>query len=173
MRQLWTRFQAIALVAFVAAFLAWPQVGTAQEITSSIVGVWKLKSFSTKDVATEKVSKPFGERPSGYFFFTRGGRVAFVAVAQDRKSPLSTPTDAERADLYKTMIAAFTGTYKVDGPEKIVMQLDTSWNQAWTGTDQSRSIQIAGSELTVRTPPLKNMVSGQEFVVTAIFDRAE
>jgi hypothetical protein len=124
-------------------------------------------------VTTEKVGKPFGEHPSGYFFFTRGGNVAFFAVGQDRKPPASTaPTDSERAELYKTMIAGFTGTYKVEAG-RVIMQVDASWNQAWTGTQQPRNIQIAGNQLTVTTPPLKNLISGQEIVVTAIFDRAE
>jgi hypothetical protein len=156
-----------------AALLISAKGALAQDLASSIVGVWKLTAFSTKEVATEKVAKPFGDHPSGYFFFTRNGNVAFFAVGQDRKPPASTaPTDAERAELYKTMIAAFTGTYKVDGA-RVIMQVDASWNQAWTGTQQPRNIQIAGRQLTVTTPPLKNLISGPEIVVTAIFDRAE
>jgi hypothetical protein len=155
------------------ALLVWPQSVPAQDLTSPIVGVWKLAAFSTREVTTEKVSKPFGEHPSGYFFFTRGGKVAFFAVGQDRRPPASAaPTDAERTELYKTMIAAFTGTYEVEGG-KILMQVDASWNQAWTGTRQPRDIQIANNQLTVTTPPLKNLISGQEIVVTAVFDRTE
>lgn len=161
------------MISIAVALLFWSQLAPAQDLASSIVGVWKLKAFSTKEVATEKVAMPFGEHPSGYFFFTRGGRVAFFGVAQDRKAPASNaPTDAERVELYKTMIAAFTGTYKVAGG-RIVMKMDASWNQAWTGTDQPRNIQIAGNELMVTTPPLNNLISGQEIVVTSIFERAE
>ena len=167
------KYWQVILGSFAVAVLVWPQAILAQDLASSIVGVWQLKAFSTKEMQTEKVTKPFGEHPSGYFFFTRGGKVAFVAVGQDRKPPASNVvTDAERIELYKTMIAAFTGTYKVEGG-KIVMKVDASWNQAWTGTDQPRNIQMAGNELTVTTPPLKNLISGQEIVVTAIFDRAE
>jgi hypothetical protein len=161
------------LMTSMALMLISTQVAPAQDLASSVVGVWKLTSFSTREVTTEKVSKPFGEHPSGYFFFTHGGNVAFFAVGQDRKLPASpAPTDAERAELYKTMIAAFTGTYKVEAGT-VTMQVDASWNQAWTGTQQPRNIQIASSQLTVTTPPLKNLISGQEIVVTAIFDRAE
>ena len=161
------------LTSMAVALLISPQAAPAQDLASSIVGVWKLTSFSTKEAATDKVGKPFGEHPSGYFFFTRGGKVAFFAVGQDRKPPASTaPTDAERAELYKTMIAALTGTYKVEGG-RIIIQVDASWNQAWTGTQQPRKIQIVGNQLTVTTPPLKNLISGQEIVVTAVFDRAE
>jgi hypothetical protein len=163
----------LLLTSLIAASLAGPSLALAQDRTPSIVGVWKLKAFSTKDVTTGKEARPFGEHPSGYFFFTRGGKVAFLAVGQDRKPPASNaPTDEERAQLYKSMIAAFTGSYKADNG-KIVMQVDASWNQAWTGTEQPRNIQIAGSELTVTTPPLKTLVAGQEIVVTAIFDRDE
>lgn len=162
------------IISMAAALLISPQAASAQDSASSIVGVWKLTAFSTKNVTTNTVSKPFGEHPSGYFFFTRGGNVAFFAVGQDRKPPAAStaPTDAERAELYKTMIAAFTGTYKVEGG-RVVMQVDASWNQAWTGTQQPRNIQIDGNLLTVTTPPLKNLIPGQEIVVTAIFDRAE
>ena len=162
------------IISMAVALLISAQVASAQDSASSVVGVWKLTAFSTKNVTTNTVSKPFGEHPSGYFFFTRGGNIAFFAVGQDRRPPAAStaPTDAERAELYKTMIAAFTGTYKVEG-SRVIIQVDASWNQAWTGTQQPRNIQIEDKQLTVTTPPLRNLIPGQEIVVTAIFDRAE
>src|SRR5262245_21248008 len=100
-------------------FLAVTVVTDSPHARMSLLATGALSQFSQlpKNVTTNTVSKPFGEHPSGYFFFTRGGNVAFFAAGQDRKPPAvsTAPTDAERAELYKTMIAAFTGTYKVEG----------------------------------------------------------
>ena len=45
----------------------------AQDLASSIVGTWKLTSFACKEVATGKTAATYGEYPSGYAYYTRGG----------------------------------------------------------------------------------------------------
>jgi hypothetical protein len=162
----------LLIASIAAALLVHLGPSPAQEVPSSIVGVWKLNSLTTREVTTGEAARPFGEHPSGYFFFTRGGKVAFFAVAENRKAPASAPTDAERAELYKSIVAGFTGSYTAE-QGKILMQVDASWNQAWTGTQQPRNVQIANNQMTVTTPPFKNLMAGKEFVVTAIFDRVE
>ena len=57
----------------------------AQDLTSSIVGTWKLTSFARKEVATGKIAATYGEHPAGYAYYTKGGHFLIFAVAQDRK----------------------------------------------------------------------------------------
>jgi Lipocalin-like domain len=66
------------------AFLAlgWPC--SADDITSPIVGLWKLTGTTTKNAATGAMERPYGERPSGYQLFTKGGRMLFISVAENR-----------------------------------------------------------------------------------------
>ena len=65
--------------------LGWPC--SADDITSPIVGLWKLTGTTTKNVATGAMERPYGERPSGYQLFTKGGRMLFISVAENRKPP--------------------------------------------------------------------------------------
>ena len=159
--------------AALAFLLTLGQPAAAQDLASSIVGVWKMISWTRKDVATGKTSKLYGEQPVGYNVYTRNGRVLVFAVAEGRKAPTKPePSDAERIDLFKSMFA-YSGTYKAEGNNKLVYRIDGSWNQSWTGTDLTRKVEIAGNKLTIVTPPFKSVLDGQEIVVTTTYERAE
>jgi hypothetical protein len=47
-----------------------PEPLAAQDLASSIVGMWKLVSFVRKEVATGKTAATYGEHPSGYAYYT-------------------------------------------------------------------------------------------------------
>jgi hypothetical protein len=163
-----TLISAVAL----AFLLTSAQPAAAEDLASSIVGVWKMTSWTRRDVATNKTSKLYGEQPVGYNVYTRNGRVLVFAVAEGRKAPTKPdPSDAERVDLFKSMFA-YSGTYKVEG-NKLVYHVDGSWNQSWTGTDLTRQVEIAGNKLTIVTPPFKSVLDGQDIVVTTTYERAE
>jgi hypothetical protein len=159
--------------ATLAFLLTSAQPASAQDLASSIVGTWKMTSFTRKEMGTGKTVKQYGEQPVGYNIYTKGGRVVVFAVAEGRKAPAKPdPTDAERAELFKTMFA-YSGTYKVEGNNKLVYRLDGSWNQSWAGTDLVRQVEIAGNKLTVTTPTFKSVLDGQDIVVTTTFERVE
>jgi hypothetical protein len=42
----------------------------------------------------------------------------------------------------------------------VVHHIDTSWNQAWTGTDQIRHFVLEGETLTITTAPYKSYKDG-------------
>jgi Lipocalin-like domain len=118
-------------------------------------------------------SKLYGDQPVVYNIYTKGGRVIVFAVAEGRKAPAKAePTDAERIDLFKTMYA-FSGTYKVEGNNKLVHRIDGSWNQSWTGTDLTCLVEIAGDKQKIDTVPFKSVLDGQEIVVATTFERVE
>jgi len=49
--------------AALAFLLTWFQATTAEDLASQLVGVWKWNSHMLKEVATGKVTYPFGENP--------------------------------------------------------------------------------------------------------------
>jgi hypothetical protein len=73
----------------VVSCLILPQPVPAQDLQTSIVGVWKLTSFTRKDVQTGQVTKVFGEQPVGYLTYTKAGRIFAFLVGTDRKPPAS------------------------------------------------------------------------------------
>jgi hypothetical protein len=154
-----------------ALLLTPAQPAAAEDLASQLVGVWKLTAVSMKDVATGKVVHQLGEKPTGYNIWTKGGRVVWIAVADNRKAPPGASfTDAERINLFNTMAAA-SGTYKVEG-NTLLTTYDTSWNQALTGTTQKRQIEIDGNKVTITWAPSKN-AEGQEVIYVSTLERVE
>ena len=138
----------------------------------SIIGVWALKSFVSEDTETKAQDKPFGEKPSGHLIFTAGGHTLTLGIGEDRK-PISpeNPTDQERIALFKTLFA-YGGRYSVDG-NKVLQHIEASWSGAWTGTTQTRFVEIIGNELFVKSAPLRNPRDGRLSVVTSTWTRVE
>ena len=144
----------------------------AQDLASSIVGTWKLTSFARKEVATGKTAAAYGEHPSGYAYYTKGGHFLIFAVAQDRKkNEKADPTDAERVELFKSMFA-WGGTYKTEG-NKVIYNVDIAWVQSWVGPTRTYQVEMASNKLTVTTPPFKSTLDGQDIVVVTTYERAE
>jgi len=79
---------------------------------SPLVGSWKLVSFQAI-LDNDPPKDTFGARPKGVLVLTREGRMAGIITGENRKAGIS---DAERAELHKTMIA-YSGKYRVDGKE--------------------------------------------------------
>src|ERR1700674_6080141 len=46
---------------------------TADDVASSIAGLWNITSFTRNEVGTGKATNFYGEHPRGYFVYTRGG----------------------------------------------------------------------------------------------------
>ncbi|MBT1512558.1 lipocalin-like domain-containing protein [Bradyrhizobium sp. SRL28] len=154
-----------------AFLLTWAQPAPTQDLASQLVGVWKWTSQSVKEVATGKISHPYGEKPAGHIVYTKGGHVAFVLAGDNRKAPAgASATDAERINLFNT-IAAGSGTYKVEG-NTIIVTYEASWNQTWTGITQKRQFEIVGNKLTVTSEPTKNL-SGQDIIFVVTYERVE
>ena len=104
--------RALVSVGLALLLLTVPHVSLAQD--QAIVGVWQVKSLVTKEVASGKTVRPFGERMSGYHVYSKGGHFMTLNVGPDRKPPATAnPTDAERLELQRT--AAWTsGTYRIE-----------------------------------------------------------
>ena len=164
----------VTITAIAPLFLvALPGPTMAQDVASSIVGVWKMTGWVRKESATGKTIKYFGERPAGIVIYTKGGHFVTFVTGQDRKKPAQAdPSDAERIELFKTMYG-FGGTYKVEG-NKLLLHLETSWNQSWAGTDRPPSvIEIKDKQMTTTSSPFKSNLDGQEIVAVATWERAE
>src|SRR5262245_17281890 len=71
------------------------------DLSSALVGTWKMTSFTRKEAATGKTAATMGEPPNGYASYTKGGRFFIFATGKDRKkNEKAEPTDAERVDLF-------------------------------------------------------------------------
>ena len=108
----------------------------------------------------------------GWQIFTRGGHTMFISTAANRKGPAgASPTDAERVELFKTAVFG-SGTYRVEG-NTLIARYDTSWHQAWTGTERTTTVEIKGNTLTVTGGPFKSALTGLDIVFVSTNERVE
>lgn len=136
------------------------------------VGTWKLDSWTREDVASGEKTDIFGSRPSGYINYGADCRMYTIVTKEGRKGPAAVvPTDAERVNLYSGLVA-YAGTYSIDG-DKVSHHIDSSWNQAWTGTTQVRQFRIDGKTLHIKSMPAKNQLDGRESTSVLIWTKVE
>jgi hypothetical protein len=108
----------------------------------------------------------------GMITYTPDGRMSVFITDPKRKPPAGqTASDAEANELYRTMIA-YTGAYSIEGNE-VTHRIEYSWNQAWTGTNQQRFVEVKDNQLTIKTPPIISPVSGKESIHTLVWERTK
>jgi hypothetical protein len=155
-----------ALTLITLSLATWP--ATAEDITSPIVGLWKLTGNTTKIVATGAMERLAGEHPTGYQLFTKGGHMMFFQAAEGRKPPAGVLTDAERVALFNTLVA-YAGTYKVNG-SKITIHMEG--NAVPGAADRAYAMEVSGNKLILTADPFPN-ANGQQIVSIRTFERAD
>jgi hypothetical protein len=133
-----------------------------------LLGTWTLVALTRTLVATGKDVPDHPRR--GYITFAPGGRMMTILVWADRDAPAGeVPTDIERIALHKSVIA-FAGTYTIH-PDRLVFDVDISWNESWTGSEQVRFCSLAGNRMTLRTEPHKSATDGEDSVFTQTWEK--
>lgn len=131
-------------------------------------GTWKLK-FHVVTTAGDERSTPYGENPTGYLIYSADGRMQVIGAAKGRMAPgSSTASVDERVALYDSMFA-YAGTYSVEAG-KVIHHVDISWNEVWTGTDQTRFFEVNGNTLTLTTR-IADPASGTEAHYVVVWEK--
>jgi hypothetical protein len=145
-------------------------VWSSAQAGESVVGSWRLLSWVQEDIESKAVQKVFGDNPVGVITYTSDGHMS-VFIANPKRKAAAGPlaTDAEAADLYRTMVA-YSGTYSIDGNE-LTHKVEVSWNEAWNGTDQHRFAEFKDNRLTIKTPTMVNPISGKQSINTLVWER--
>ena len=145
---------------------------TKSQAADSVVGSWRLVSWVEVETESKSVHSVFGDNPTGVITYTPDGRMSVVIIDPKRKPPAGPkPTDAEADELYRTMIA-YSGAYSLEG-NKVTHKIEVSWNQAWTGTNQQRFVEVKDDQLIIKTPPIISPISGKESVSTLVWERVK
>ena len=111
----------------------------------SFVGTYKLVSVTR---IIDGKAAPTPNKPShGYIIVTPKHYTTFYTDG-DRKYGAS---DKEKAALWDSM-TAYSGVYRFEG-NKIIVSVDTSWNEIYNGTEQARDWQMQGNRLISTSAP--------------------
>lgn len=140
-------------------------------VEGRIEGVWKLKKYARRFLDTGEVRTDM--LPQAYILYTPGGFMMSITVEEKRQPPAGEVlTDAERVRLFKSIISAYSGRYKVEG-DTVIHEVEMSWNEAWTGTKQVRKFQVVGDELVIETTPRTAGTDTRQFINTLTWERTE
>ena len=124
-----------------------------------VIGTWSLQSYVRERLSDGHKHNQFGDAPTGCICYAADGRMYAIFTRNDRVMPRDVvPTDEEGVELIGSMVA-YAGTFSI-GDGVVVHHIDTSWNQAWTGTDQIRHFVLEGDTLTITTAPYKSYLDG-------------
>jgi len=113
-----------------------------------LVGTWRLLSAVMEDVETREQTRAWGESPKGWLILTEAGRWMVIQTAEQRQAAND---DATRAAAFRSMLA-YSGHYRVDG-DKIVIDVDISWDESWLGSRQVRLFKLDGDRLHIEAWP--------------------
>jgi hypothetical protein len=145
----------VSAVFVVATSLSPPSVALADD--NKLLGVWKLKSFIIESVQTKERRPVYGDNPKGYLIVTPE-RFTAIITGEGRRPPQN---DEDRLLSFRTMFA-YSGPYRIEG-NRLTTQVEVAWNEAWTGTDQTRIFRLEGDKLFIEglgAPSVNNASMG-------------
>ena len=159
----------ILFIGVCALFLS--HAGFAQN--QRLYGTWRLVSSVSTVVSTGEKYYPLGKAPAGYITYGPGGRMQVIIVSDQRASPshaaIADMTDQERKDLLMSL-TAYAGTYDFDG-KTVTHHFELSWNQVWSGTDQSRDVHFDGNMLIFTSKPAPSPKDGRMSTVSVVWEK--
>lgn len=140
-------------------------------VDTSLLGTWKMVSWTRKRVATGEVTDALGPDPVGFISYQPDGHMSAMVVRRNRpRAPGRALTPAEKVELFDGMLA-YVGTYTVENGQ-VVHHVEASWNEAWTGTDLVRPFRLQGDDLTITGAPSKDPATGEDVIYRIVFRRA-
>jgi hypothetical protein len=137
---------------------------TKKQLADALVGSWRLVDYVTRD-AEGHLKRPFGLHPEGRLIYTASGLMSVQIAGTARPKLLSSGLDQinpeqERA-AYRSYVA-YSGRFRLDG-DTVIHEVDVSLFPDWVDQLQTRTVLLAGSRLTLRTPPFVGIDDNQRF----------
>ena len=98
------------------------------------------------------------------------GHMSAVLTSEGRRA--AGPTDERKAAQLLFNMAAYAGTYEVEGGG-VVHHVEVAWLPTWVGSDQPREAKLEGDTLTIRTQPMFNSLEGKNYIYILVWKRAQ
>ena len=139
-------------------------------VTDRLHGTWKLVSAVREEIPSGTTTTMFGEKPQGILNYSPEGRMLALIAHGERKAAAggrATPAEAEA--LYRSMLS-YGGSYSVAG-DVVTHRVDISWNEKFTGGEQTRHFKLDGNRLTLSTPQSPDPIDGKMSVRRLVWER--
>ena len=147
---------ACTIAVFGSSMMTFDALGQKQSFKEQLVGTWTLVSWERKKGDGTKVER-YGTSPKGIAFFDAGGRYIITVMRSDRAKYASNAlwrgTPEENKETADGTITYF-GAYSIsEADSSIAIHVEGSSFPNWNGSDQKRSVAIAGDQLTLTVRP--------------------
>jgi hypothetical protein len=134
-----------------------------------LVGAWRLVAWKNQ-VADGHL--PDGDRHPRYLLYTADRRFSVLVSRAGRPGfaagDLLGGTTQERARAVEGVVA-YAGRYTFHG-DRVVHHVELSLFPNWVGSDQERSVELAGDRLTLSAGPL---LAGTQQVPRLVWERVD
>ena len=126
---------------------------------TSLIGTWRMTSWTRKVLATGEVTDAMGADPIGYIAYHSDGRMMAFVARRDRPKPENqAPNEAEKAELFDTVLA-YCASYTVHD-DRVVHHVEAAWNPAWQ-MDLVRPYALDGDRLVIGGAPGRDTITGE------------
>ncbi|HEX2213526.1 MAG TPA: lipocalin-like domain-containing protein [Mycobacterium sp.] len=134
-----------------------------------ICGVWRLRSYLLRNLATGEDTEVFGSEPNGVLILLPEGRMAGIVTPSEQTPPV---TEADRAAAFQKLIA-YSGRYRLEPPNRFITSVDVAWYQPWLEKEQARSFALDGDMLEITSDPTTTPLTGDAPVIGLLSWRRE
>jgi Lipocalin-like domain len=117
--------------------------------SSSLIGAWRLQSWSLIYSDGRAPEYPLGEDAKGLIMYTPGGQVSATLMRGQRATEAPT-SQVEKATAYADSFA-YAGSYEVRGGT-VFHTIEIATNPALIGLTSTRHITLEGDTLTLEGP---------------------
>ena len=128
---------------------------------SDVIGVWRLRSCYLEIVETGEHVEPYGARPKGVFMIHPDGRAAVVMTSEEQIKPA---TAADQAEAFQKLVA-YSGLYRVEPPDRLVIAVDVAWFEPWVGSEQVRKFTVKDDTLEIVGEPTRTPFTGDALII--------
>ena len=128
---------------------------------SDVIGIWRLRSCSLEIVETGERVEPYGARPKGVFMIHPDGRAAVVMTSEEQRKPA---TAADQAEAFQKLVA-YSGLYRVEPPDRLVISVDVAWFEPWVGSEQVRKFTVKDDTLEIVSEPTRSPFTGDALII--------
>jgi len=130
------------------------------DVKEQLIGTWTLVSAVREEIPSGARTNLFGDAPRGFLTYGADGRMLALITRGDRKPPAANRASAAEAEaLFRSMLG-YGGTYSIAGNE-VTHQVDISWNESFTGSQQKRLVDLDGDILRLSTPVTPDPIDGK------------
>jgi len=119
--------------------------------TRSLLGTWRLASWTMNYSDGRAATTPYGESPSGLLTYSSDGFVQ-VSIASQGREPLGTD-NVRRAPIERQIAAyqtyfTYAGPYEIDG-DTVIHHILLSAQPELVGTEQHRHAELGNGRLVL------------------------